>query len=28
MVYAPRDREDLRSVKAIIEASVAFATSE
>ena len=27
MVYAPRDSEDLGSVKAIIEASVAFATS-
>ena len=27
MVYAPRDGEDLGSVKAIIEASVAFATS-
>ena len=28
MVYAPRDDEDLGAVKAIIEASVAFATSE
>ena len=28
MVYAPRDSGDLRAVKAIIEASVAFATSE
>ena len=27
MVYAPRDHDDLRSIKAIIEASVAFATS-
>ena len=27
MVYAPRDAEDLRSVKAIIESSVAFAMS-
>lgn len=27
MVYAPRDTEDLRSVKAVIETSVAFATS-